>query len=454
MRQLFFFTSIFMIFLSLSNCEPPPPAETDRGFLRIDQNGRYFVFDDGTPYIPIGFNKFIFYEDTDEAIDSLLHLWSDHGINYIRVWLGGGSDPEFPVGTFDETRMQKIDYILNKCEEYGVYVSLCLWNDNTLRYDVGYGWNNQRMGYNKAIDSLGTTDDPEDLKDVEHLPSWNAVLNRYEVFVKRWNHHKSLMMWDLVNDSKKTARWKEEMYRHVRDLDPYDHIIGFQYNTGRNPKGEMDCGSVRVYEYNPGGNDPELMAEALFYRVLEALAFGDPVYCGEGRMHNGEASEAEIERFFLHTLWGPLAVGSAGNLHAWICPTKEGRWPDHTLQELKWFKVYSEFCNTIDWSDFNSRSMMFHVSCTDDQVEAYACGDEQQMMIYLLNDDPEKKFEPVHTTLALDPRLKDQPYILNWIDIRTGEVLHSHTLESFPATVEVPPFRDGIFAHLQASIHR
>ena len=448
MKNLFFNLAASFILLALSHCAIPS-QENDKGFLRVDENGRYFVFDDGTPFIPIGFNKFIFYEDDDHAIDSLLNLWSSHGVNYIRVWLGGGSDPEFPVGSFDEVRMKKIDYILNKCEEYEVYVSLCLWNDNTLRFDVGYGWNNARMGYNKAIDSLGTTFDPEDLKGVDHKPSWNAVLNRYTVFVNRWNHHKSLMMWDLVNDSKKTTEWKEQMYDHVRSLDPNNHIIGFQYNTGVDPKGEMDCGSVRVYEYNPGGNDPELMAEALFSRVVEALQHGDPVYCGEGRMHNGEASEYEIERFFLHTLWGPIAVGAAGNLHAWICPTKEGRWPDHTMQELKWFKNYSDFCSTINWSQFNSRNMNDLVASGSPQVEAYACGDPKQMLVYLLNDDPEDQFDPIATTLNLDADIEDLPCTLRWIDIRTGDVITEQAIEAFPVKVDVPEFNDGIFAYIK-----
>jgi len=274
------------------------------------------------------------------------------------------------------------------------------------------------------------------------------VLNRYSVFVNRWSHYKSLMMWDLVNDSKKTGEWKQAMYDYVRTLDPYDHIINFQYNTGVDPKGEMDCGSVRVYDYNPGGNDAELMAEALFNRVLEALQHGDPVYCGEGRMHNGQASEYEIERFFLHTLWGPIAVGAAGNLHAWVCPTNDGRWPDHTLQELEWFKVYSDFCNTINWAAFNSRNMNDKLSCADKQVEAYACGDTGQVLVYLLNDDPEDRFEPLNTSINLGFEMPDASYILQWINIRTGEVISKEMIDAFPAEVKVPTFTDGIFAHI------
>jgi len=446
MKQVFFKCSNLIIILFLMYCSAP--VEDDRGFLRIDENGRYFVFDNGTPYIPIGFNKFRFFLDDEPIIDSLLNLWSSYGVNYLRVWMGGGSEPEFPVGTFDETRMKKIDYIITKCEEYGIYLSLCFWDENTLRTDVGYGWNSERMAYNISIDNLGTTSNPEDLKGVEHEPSWNALKNRYAVFVNRWNHHKGIMMWDLVNDGKKTEEWKNQMYDYVRSLDPNNHIIGFQYNTGRDPNGEMDCGSVRVYDYNPEGNDPEEMTKALFDRILEAIQHGDPVYCGEGRMHYAEAEPYELERFYLHTLWGPIAVGAAGNLHAWVCRTKEGRWPDHSIQELKWMRQYSDFCNKIDWSHFNSKNINHLVSTMDQDIIAYACGDENQMLLYLMYDDPDHQFNPVSTTLNINVDLKNPPYKLNWIDIRTGDVIKTHKIESFPVDIEVPTFRDGIFGQL------
>jgi hypothetical protein len=421
----------------------------DKGFLRIDRNGRYFVFDDGTPYIPIGFNKFRLYLDDEPTIDSLLSLWSGYGVNYLRVWMGGGSEPEFPVGRFDGERLERIDYIINKCSEYGIYLSLCFWDENTLRTDVAYGWNSEKMAYNRSIDPGGTTDNPEDLKGVEHSPSWEAIKARYKIFVDRWNSHQAIMMWDLVNDCKKTDAWKEEMYGLVREWDPYDHIIGFQYNTGRDPKGEMDCGSVRVYDYNPKGNDPEEMTRVLFDRILEAMSHGDPVYCGEGRMHYAEGSAYELERFFLHTLWGPVAVGAAGNLHAWVCKTKEGRWPDHSLQELQWMKHFSEFCRKINWAEFNSRNMNCSVSAGTENILSYACGDENQMLLYLLNDDPEQRFEQVRTTLKISDVPLKKSAKLQWIDIRTGRMIKTQKIRSFPVEVEVPAFRDGIFAHLK-----
>lgn len=273
--------------------------------------------------------------------------------------------------------------------------------------------------------------------------------NRYSVFVNRWMNERSIMMWDLVNDSRKTAGWKSEMYAYVRNLDINDHIITFQYNTGRNPGGEMDCGSVRVYDYNPEGNDPEEMAKSLFARILEALDYGDPVYCGEGRMHYAEASPYDLERGYLHTLWGPIAVGAAGNLHSWLCYTREGRWPDPCLKELQWMKGFSDFCQSIDWSNFNSKNLNDQVTPEDDAVKAYACGDEDEMLIYLIHDDPDHQFKTVSTMLEINVDLMEPPVQLEWIDPRNASVIKEITLETISQKIEVPGYRDGIFGHVK-----
>lgn len=442
-----FFLSIYLLlFLSTGII---PSSTDDPGFIRVDQNRRYFIFDNGKSYIPIGFNKFMLYIEDEPAIDSLLQLWSDFGINYLRVWVGGASEPEIHVGQFDENRLKKLDYIIKKCKENNIYLTLCFWDENTLRSGWSNGWDSGNNVYNILTDSLGTTTNADNLKGIDHQPSWMAMKKRYEVFVRRWMDQKSIMMWDLVNDSRKTADWKSEMYDFVRSIDVNNHIITFQYNTGRNPSGEMDCGSVRVYDYNPEGNDPEEMAKSLFERIREALPFGEPVYCGEGRMHYAQGSPYALERGFLHTLWGPIAVGAAGNLHSWLCDTKEGRWPDPSLQELEWMKGFSDFCQTINWADFNSRNLDHKVRAGDQNVNVYACGNEDEMLLYLMHDDPEHRFNPVKTTVNILAELKDQPLNLEWIDIRTAKVIVSLQLKSFPIEVNVPTFRDGIFGHIK-----
>ena len=63
-------------------------------------------------------------------------------------------------------------------------------------------------------------------------------------------------------------------------------------------------------------------------------------------------------------------------------------------------------------------------------------------------DDPEDNFEAISTRINLDPGLTNPPYTIDWIDIRSGKVIKKETIESFPASIAVPPFNDGIFAHL------
>jgi len=471
-------TFFFVVFISLAfkNSKPQPDTDTimahdtfkdfhhnssfpierskslkmDHGILRVDVNKRYFVFDDGTPYIPIGLNKFALYLETNSTIDSLLSTWSEHGINYLRIWVGIGADPEIEVGRFDEDRMQKLDYIINRCEKYGIYLVVCFWNDNCVRSQDGeWGWDGSQQIYNKANSDQGTTTDANDLKGVTHLPSWNAMKNRFKYFVDRWKDESIIIMWDLVNDSKKTEAWKTQMYDFVREIDEMGRIVTFQYNTGKDPKGEMDCGSVRVYNYNPDGNDPELMMLSLTERIRQALTHGDPVFCGEGRMNYEEGSEYELERGFLHFLWGPMAVGAAGNLHSWISiRSSKDTWPNPSEQELDWTKYYSDFCKTIDWSQFNSRNVDEEIEPNQPDIKAFACRSDNEMLLYLMNDDPTHTFEKTRTQINISSQLEKGMYELKWIDIRTGETIRKDKISGFPVTVNTPDFNDGLFGYI------
>ncbi len=455
-KFLVFFCLVIISLACIYSCSyDKSPTQESRidanigGILRVDDNNRYFVFDNGTPYIPIGLNKFLFLED-NSTIDSLMHLWSEHGINYVRCWVGIGTDPEIEVGRFDEKQMHTLDHIIHCGEKYGVYLNICFWNENCLRSQDGeWGWNGSEQIYNKANSDLGTTTDAEDLKDILHEPSWNAMKNRYAYFVDRWKNEPAIIMWDLVNDCKKTEAWKSNMYDFVKKRDGLGHIVTFQYNTGIDPKGEMDCGSVRVYDYNPNGNDPEEMMLSLAERIKQGLTHGKPVYCGEGRMNYEEGSEYELERGFLHFLWGPIAVGAAGNLHSWISiRSSKEKWPDPNEKELDWIKIYSDFCKTIDWSQFNSRNADDEIEVYQPNIKAFACRSNDMLLIYLMNDDPNHGFELTQTQLNILSPLESGQYELNWIDIRSGKEIKGARISDFPVIVETPDFKDGLFGYL------
>ena len=417
----------------------------DHGVLKVDKNGRYFEFEDGTPYVPVGLNHFLIYRK-GHAIDSMMKLWSQNGVNYLRIWAGLGADPETAVGQFDEKQMEALDSVIYYCTKYGIHLNISFWNENCIREQKGdWGWNGKDQIYNLEHSASGTTTNADDMRDTLHTPSWNAMKNRYRYFVERWKDKPIIIMWDLANDSKKTDAWKKGMYDYVRKLDDKGRIITFQYNTSIDPKGEMDCGSVRVYGYNPKGNDPETMMDTLAYRIRQAMTHGDPVYVGEGGMDYPDNNEYAFERGFLHFLWAPLAVGAAGNLHPWVSPPT---WPELTEKKLKWIRNFSDFCQTIKWNEFNSRNINDKVKAENNNVRAFSCADADELLLYLMNDDPEDKFGPLTTTLMVSAEMEAGKYRIDWIDIRTGKKVKSNNISSFPAEIKTPEFRDGIFAHI------
>ncbi len=418
----------------------------DHGILHVDNNGRYFIFEDGTPYVPVGLNHFLLFRKGSE-IDSMVKMWADHGINYLRIWVGLGADPETEVGRFDERQMVALDSVVSSCKKYGVYLNVCFWNDNCILPQKGnWGWNGKEQIYNSENSPLGTTTNADDLKDTLHTPSWNAMKNRYKYLVERWKNESVVIMWDLVNDSKKSNAWKQGMYNFVRETDGSGRIITFQYNTGVDPKGEMDCGSVRVYDYNPSGNDPEEMMLSLAERIRQGIAHGDPVICGEGRMNYKEGAQDAIERGFLHFLWASAAVGAAGNLHSWVSPDK---WPDITKKELEWMKCFSDFCKTIDWSHFNSENADKEIETEHPDIKSFACRDNDEILFYLMNDDPSHTFGPVKTKLKISCQMDEGRYELRWIDIRSGETIKKKKISGFPVNIESPEFKDGLFAYIR-----
>lgn len=415
----------------------------DHGLLKVDNNKRYFVFEDGTPYVPVGLNHHLIYRKKGGAIDSMMRTWSDHGVNYLRIWVGIGADPETSVGQFDEKQIKAIDTVIYFCEKYGIYLNICLWNENSIAKQQGsWGWNGSQQIYNKANNPSGTTYNPEDIKDTLDAPTWAAMKNRYAYFVERWKNKPIIIMWDLVNDCWKTDAWKAAMYDYVKKIDGTGRLVTLQYNTGVDPRGEMDCGSVRVYGYNPSGNNPELMMKALAGRIKQALTHGDPVYAGEGGMDYPDNTEYAFERGFLHFTWGPLAAGAAGNLHPWVSPRK---WPELTEKKLMWIKNFSDFCSTINWSEFNSRNADNEVVPWDTTVTAFACRSNDQMLIYLMRDDPADKFETFKTKFNITSGLDKGKYELTWIDIRTGKKISSRKISGYPATLETPEFKDALF---------
>jgi len=85
-------------------------------FVRISRkNSRYFEYEDGTPFVPVGMNLcFERFSGDDAEILAIYRRWfrrfSENGGNFARIWLGVpflNLEPEKP-GVFSERKLSEI----------------------------------------------------------------------------------------------------------------------------------------------------------------------------------------------------------------------------------------------------------------------------------------------------------------------------------------------------------
>ncbi len=75
-RYYFNLLPVILITFLVASCssvstEKSSQGFVDHGLLKVDDNSRYFVFEDGTPFVPVGLNHFLIYRK-GAAIDSMM----------------------------------------------------------------------------------------------------------------------------------------------------------------------------------------------------------------------------------------------------------------------------------------------------------------------------------------------------------------------------------------------
>ena len=109
-------------------------ASADPGFIRRSpDSARYFQFDSGKPYFPIGANVCWGGSRATLDYDDWLPRLSDAGCDYFRVFLGPGwttfglerTGEGFGLGKFDQEKAWRLDCVLDLARQRGLYVMLC-----------------------------------------------------------------------------------------------------------------------------------------------------------------------------------------------------------------------------------------------------------------------------------------------------------------------------------------
>jgi len=109
------------------------------GYIRVsEKNWRYFKFDNGRQFLPIGANICWATSKGTYDYDVWLPKCAENGGNYFRVWLGPSwatfALERESVKEYDLKNAWKLDYVLNLAEKLNMYIMFCFDSYNELRY--------------------------------------------------------------------------------------------------------------------------------------------------------------------------------------------------------------------------------------------------------------------------------------------------------------------------------
>lgn len=308
----------------------------DPGYVRVSRDDpRYFAFDEGTPYLPLGANVCWARGGGTFDYDQWLPRYGEAGGNYFRVWLGpawttfalettGEPADRYGVGKFNLANAWRLDYVLDLAERYGLYVMLCLDSFNELRraQDGVYSfW--EQTPHNAA--NGGPLREPEEFWTNETMR--RLYRNKLRYLVARYGYRTHVLSWEFWNEvdivSPRAYRpeavrdWHAQMSDYLRRIDPWKHLQTTSF-AGSGGKPEIDrlpqMDYVQTHCYGPRD-----LAAALATWQQRKAKYGKPHYVGEfGTSARGGEERIDPTGIGLHNgLWGSLLSGAAGGAMLW-----------------------------------------------------------------------------------------------------------------------------------------
>jgi len=341
-------------------------ASSDPGFVRVSKTDkRYFAFDSGAGYVPIGANVCWSYGRGIGSYDDWLPKYERAGCNYFRLFLGIGwvtfamertGEPaeRFGAGKIDLANAWRLDYVLDSAARRGMYVMLCFDSFNELRKEVDGAYPYWERTPQNAANGGPIKEPGEFWTNPEMLRLYRNKL-RYMVARYGWDPH--VLSWEFWNEvdivspsaymPDQVAKWHAEMGNYLRRLDPWKHLITTSF-AGSPGKPEIDKLPQMDYvqTHNYGSRD---IAGSLTDLQKSKERFGKPHYVGElGIDASFEAGTNALQEIALHNgIWSTLLSGSAGSAMLW--------WWDNVIDPENLYFHFAALNGFVKGIDFPSQ---------------------------------------------------------------------------------------------------
>lgn len=324
------------------------------GFVRVSSSDpRYFEFDDGSFFYPVGHNirspfdtrmdsQFpwthrwhresgayqAYFRDMQRAGENTTEIWCapwSLGLEWSPAWSGYRG-----IGQFNMRHAWELDRIMEWAEKYGVYIMLTIHNHGKFgtTYDREWEFN----PFNVA--NGGYLKDPEDYwTDPRALDAFRELM-RYTI--ARWGYSTRILAWKLWNELDLTGsrrdgvhnylrpevvQWHAEMGDAVKAMDPYRHLVSTHVSHDYTKQNrdiialpQMDFCPVDAYH---GSSDPVHIVDLMKRTARFNNPYGKPVLITEF----GGSSYGQGIRHLRETLhcglWASVGLPVAGPPMFW-----------------------------------------------------------------------------------------------------------------------------------------
>lgn len=329
------------------------------GFVRISaRDRRYFAFDNGQTYFPIGENICWGHRRGTFDYDDWLTSLGRAGGTYTRFWLSpswftfalerpGKPEQGAGMGQFDLGSAWRLDYALDLARKNNIRVMLCIDSFNILRDQPLYDcW---KTTPHNAMNG-GPLRFPSDFWQSAEMD--RLFRNKLRYLVARYGASTAVFSWEFWNEvdcigesyaTEPVRAWHERMARYLRGIDPYRHLITTSYGRSDGDPAvdtlpELDY--VQTHHYG----SPDL-AVTLAREQAAKSAYAKPHYVGEVGADAGGARFADDpDGLQIHDpLWVTLATGGSGLASPWYWELI------HTSNLYDLFGAAARFAADIDW---------------------------------------------------------------------------------------------------------
>ena len=239
-----------------------PDEEENRGIIVVEPTlKRNFMFEDGTPYAPIGINVPYTVDPVRGTYDyeSYFPKMSAAGMNFSRTWLtyvgNGVSNTEGGVLNYDarQNRAYAFDHILDLADEYGIYLQIPMEHTGWFRENQLWDscpYNVINGGYLEHSFKFFT--------DERAKEDYKKLLRYY---IARYSYSRYIMNWEIFNeighvtdyDGDIAKSWANEMGSYLHSIDPYRHMVSMSsatdYSDTCYTAEELDFTSFHSYIY-------------------------------------------------------------------------------------------------------------------------------------------------------------------------------------------------------------